>query len=381
MNLDFGFTQEQDMIRRQAAEFLKNECPISLVRELMQTDHAHSDDLWAKMVGMGWMGLALPEEYGGVGLAFIDLVVVLEEMGRALAPTAYFSTVLLAAQTLQEAASRQQKKQWLVPIAEGRLKATLALTEPGGEWGTEVVTTAAETGSEGFLITGTKLFVPDAQVADLIICAARTSDSRSSSDGLTLFAVPRDTRGLSVTRLKTMDQTRRTCEVAFERVPVPGSNVIGVIGKAGPVLERVIERAAIGLSAQMVGGAQQVLDSSVEYSKSRVQFGRPIGSFQSIQHKCADMLLVTESARSAVYAAACAAGEDPDQCTLLASIAKAYASDAFKRVAAEGIQIHGGMGYTWESDMHLYFKRAKADEFTFGDATYHRERVARLIGL
>lgn len=379
--MDFGFTQEQDMIRRQAAAFFKNECPISLVREMMESDRAHSDELWEKMVGMGWMGLALPEEYGGVGLSFIELVVVLEEMGRALAPSAYFSTVLLAGLTLQEAASGQQKKRWLFPIAEGRLKATLALTEPGGDWRADGVTVAAETGAEGFLITGTKLFVPEAQVAELIICAARTGDSRSSSDGITLFAVPRDTTGLSITPLKTMDQTRRYCEVVFERVLVPRSHVIGVIGKAWPVLERVIDKATIGLCAQMVGGAQQVLDLSVEYSKSRVQFGKPIGSFQAIQHKCADMLLVTESARSAVYAAACAASEDAEEVTLLASIAKAYASDAFKMVAGDGIQIHGGMGYTWESDMHLYFKRAKADEFTFGDASYHRERVARLIGL
>lgn len=379
--MDFGFSQEQDLIRRQAAEFLKNECPISLVRELMQGDIGHSDELWQKMVAMGWMGLCLPEEYGGVGLSFVDLVVVLEEMGRALAPAAYFSTVLLGGLTLHEAASEPQKKRWLVPIAEGRLKATLAVTEPGNTWGAEGIAVAAEAEPEGFLITGTKLFVPEAQVADLIICAARTGDSRHSADGITLFAIPSGTRGLSIVPLKTMDQTRRHYEVLFERVRVPRDHVIGGLGKGWPVLERVIDKATIGLCAQMVGGAQQVLDSAVEYSKSRVQFGKPIGSFQVIQHKCADMLLVTESARSAVYAAACAASEESGEVPLFASIAKAYASDAYKMVAGEGIQIHGGMGYTWESDMHLYFKRAKADEFTFGDASYHRERVARLIGL
>lgn len=352
---------------------------MSVVREFMQGDRSHSDELWEKMSDLGWMSLGLSEEYGGVGLSFIDLVIVLEEMGRVLAPSSFFSTVLLAGQTLQEAASQQQKEQWLVPIAEGKLKATLAFTEPDVMWTADgVVTTAAKPDANGFLITGTKLYVPDAQEADLIICAARTD---WSSDGITLFAVPFGTKGLRVTPLKIMDQTRQSYEVSFDRVQLPKSYVIGTAGKASPVLEKAIDKAMIGLCAQMVGAGQQVLDLSVQYSKSRLQFGRPIGSFQAIQHKCADMLLLIESARSAVYAAACAASEDADELPLLASIAKAYTSDALKQVAGEGIQIHGGMGYTWESDMHLYFKRAKADEFMFGDATYHRERVAKLIGL
>ncbi len=355
--MEFGLTQEQEMIRSQAAEFLKNECPTAFVRELMKSKHGHSEELWGKMSAMGWMGLILPEEYGGSGLSFIELVVVLEEMGRALLPGVYFSSVLLAGLALLEAGSDEQKNRWLVPLAEGKLKATLALTEPGGRWVAAGVRATAERSDRGYLINGTKLFVPDAQVADLLICAVRTSDSTRREDGITLFAVDRDTEGLNITPLETMDETRRLYEVSFEKVLIPGNRVIGITDCGWPVME------------------------CVDFSKSRVQFGRPIGSFQAIQHKCADMLLLTESARSAVYAAACAASEKKNDVGLLASIAKAYTSDAYTRVAGEGIQIHGGMGFTWEHDAHLYFKRAKADEVTFGDASYHRERVARLIGL
>lgn len=379
--MEFGFTEEQAMIRSQAAEFLKNECPMTLVRQLMESEHAHSETLWGKMSEMGWMGLIIPEAYGGVGLSFVELAVVLEEMGRALAPGAYFSTVALAGLTLLEAASEEQKQRWLVPLAKGRLRATLALTEPNGRWDAAGVTVKAERDDDGYWINGIKLFVPDAHVADLIICAARTGDTPPAEDGVTLFAIDRTGEGLSVTPLRTMDQTRRLYEVSFERVRAPASRVLGRVGRAWPVLARVLDKATIGLCAEMVGGARKVLDMCVEYAKSRLQFGRPIGSFQAIQHRCADMLLVTESARSAVYAAAWAASQDAEDVALPASIAKSYTSDAYRFVAGEGIQIHGGMGFTWEHDAHLYLKRAKAAEVTFGDASHHRERVARLIGI
>ena len=379
--MEFGLTQEQEMIRGQAAEFLKNECPMSFVRELMKSKQGHSEELWGKMSAMGWLGLILPEEYGGSDLSFVELVVVLEEMGRALLPGTYFSSVVLAGLALLEAGSEEQKNRWLVPLAEGKLKATFALTEPDGRWVAASVSARAERSDRGYLINGTKLFVPDAEVADLIICALRTSDSTRPEDGITLFAIDRDTRGLNITPLKTMDETRRLYEVSFEKLLIPANQVIGITDRGWPVIESVIDRATVGLCAEMVGGAQRVLDMCVEFSRSRVQFGRPIGSFQATQHKCADMLLLTESARSAVYAAACAVSEKKNDVGLLASIAKAYTSDAYTRVAGEGIQIHGGMGFTWEHDAHLYFKRAKSDEVTFGDASYHRERVARLIGL
>jgi alkylation response protein AidB-like acyl-CoA dehydrogenase len=379
--MEFGFTEEQEMIRQQAAEFLKDECPISFVRELMESEHTYSEDLWRKMSEMDWTGLIFPEKYGGVGLSFVDLTVVLEEMGRALVAGTYFSTVVLAGLTLLEAASEEQKERWLAPLAKGELKATLALTEPNGRWDAAGITIKAERSEEGFVITGTKLFIPDAEVADLIICAARTSNSRRPERGVTLLALDRKTAGLSITPLTTMDETRRLYEIAFEQVRVPAHHVIGKVDRAWPLIARVLDKATIGLCAEMVGGAQRVLDMCVEYSKSRIQFGRPIGSFQAIQHRCADMLLLTESARSAVYAAAWAASEDREDLALFASMAKAYTGDAFRFVTGEGIQLHGGMGFTWEHDAHLYLKRAKAAEVTFGDASYHRERVAQLIGL
>lgn len=379
--MDFSFTEEQNMIRREAAGFLRNECPMSMVRELMESEDGYSEALWQRMAAIGWMELPFPEEHGGVGLSFVELAVLLEEMGRALLPGPYFSTVLLGGIALLEIASEGQKKRWLVPLAKGKLKATLALVEPSGRWDAAGITAKAERCSGGYLISGTKLFVPDAQVADLIICAARTGGSARPEKGITLFAVERESEGLSLTPLKAMDQTRRLYEVSFDRVRVASYQALGTVGSAWPAIERVIDKATIGLCAEMVGGAQQALDMCVGYSKSRIQFGRPIGSFQAIQHKCADMLLSIESARSVVYAAAWAASVNSRELPFLASIAKAYTSEAYRFVAGEAIQIHGGMGFTWEHDAHLYFKRAKASEVAFGDASYHRERVARLIGL
>ena len=380
--MNFGFTEEQEMIRSQAAEFFKQEYPIAVVRESLADDHGFNQDLWDKMSALGWLSLVFPEEYNGAGLTFVELTVLLEQMGRVLIPGAFFSTVLLGGAAIVESGSPEQKSRWLKSIAEGKLKTTLAHIGPDGNWdarGTASVT--AKVAGNDYIIEGTKLFVPDADSADLIICATGTSESSNSTAGVSLFAVDRGSAGVSITALKTMDQTRRLYEVTLNRVHVPGDHVLGVVGSAWSTIENVLSRATIGRCAEMVGGAQKMLDMCIEYAKQRVQFGRPIGSFQAIQHKCADMLLLIESARSAVYAAACAASEDLEDTALLASVAKAYTSDACRFVAGEAIQIHGGMGFTWEHDTHLYFKRAKADEFSFGDAIYHRARVAQLIGL
>jgi alkylation response protein AidB-like acyl-CoA dehydrogenase len=380
--MNFGFTEEQEMIRSQAAEFLKQEYPIAFVREALNDEHGFNQDLWNKMSTLGWVSLVFPEEYHGAGLTFVELTVLLEQMGGALAPGAFFSTVLLGGLAILETGSSEQKLKWLTSIADGKLKATLAHIEPEGDTNTggpSSVTAKRE--GNGYVINGTKLFVPDAHSADLIICAARSNGLSVPEEGMSLFAVDRMSAGLNVTVLKTMDQTRRVYEVMFNQVHVPEDRVLGKVGHASPALEKVLCKATIGRCAEMVGGAQKMLEMCVDYAKQRVQFGRPIGSFQAIQHKCADMLLLIESARSAVYAAACAASEDSHDAALLASVAKAYTNDACRFVAGEAIQIHGGMGFTWEHDAHLYFKRAKADEFSFGDAIYHRARVAELIGL
>ncbi len=378
--MDFGFNEEQDMLRKSARDFLAKESPMTYVRRMMEDEVGHSEETWRKMAGLGWMGLILPEEYGGASLNMVDLVVVLEEMGRVVMPGPFFSTVLLGALAVLEGGSEQQKARYLKAIAAGELKATVASLEPNGRWDAEGIEATAVADSGGFLLNGTKLFVPDAHVADLIVVAVRTEKGKGE-EGISLFAVDVPKEGVTITQLKTMDQTRKLCEVKLEKVRVGPEALIGARGGGFPILKRVTDRAKVALCAEMCGGAERVLEMSVEYAKVRVQFDRPIGSFQAIQHKCANMLLLVESAKSATYYAAWAVANDVPEAPLAAAMAKSYTSDAYRVVAGEGIQIHGGIGFTWEHDMHIYFKRAKGSEFTFGDATYNRELVAQLIDL
>ncbi|HEY7492794.1 MAG TPA: acyl-CoA dehydrogenase family protein [Candidatus Tectomicrobia bacterium] len=380
--MDFGFSDEQDMLRQTTRAFLQEHCPTTFVRQMMEDNKGYSPALWKEMANLGWLGLAFPEEYGGQGLGFVDLTVILEEMGAALLPSPFLSTVLLAGQTILISGSESQKKTYLPQIADGSLIATLAMTEPAARFdaaGISEVKAIPE--ADGFRITGTKLFVPDAHVAEVMVVAARTQETGDKSFGITLFLVDSNTPGISNTLLKTMDQTRKQCEVVFDNVHVGRDRLLGMLDTGWPVLRKVLNSATVGLCAEMVGGAQRVLDISVAYAKERVQFGRPIGSFQAIKHKCAEMMLQVESAKSAAYYAAWAVDEDVPEAPLAVSMAKAYCSDAYCHTAGEGIQVHGGIGFTWEHDMHLYFKRAKYAEFTFGDATYHRELVAQELNL
>jgi alkylation response protein AidB-like acyl-CoA dehydrogenase len=381
--VDFGFSAEQEQIRESARGFLAAECPMTLVRTLMEDPRGHSADLWKKMAGLGWMGLVFPEQYGGAGLTWVDLVVVLEEMGRVVMPGPFFATVVLGGTTILEGGNEEQKRTLLPAIAEGTLTATLALLEPSARWDAGGIACAARKDGKGYRLKGTKLFVNDAHVADKILCAARLGDATGAADasGISLFIVDAKAAGVRITPLKTMDQTRKLAEVALDDVAVDGAAMIGAPGGGWPIIERVIDRGKVALCAEMCGGAQRVLDMSVEYAKVREQFGRPIGSFQAIQHKCANMLVDVESAKSATYYAAWAVANDVPEARLAAAMAKAYCSDAYRRTAGEGIQIHGGIGFTWEHDMHLYFKRAKSSEVTFGDATWNRELVAQLINL
>jgi alkylation response protein AidB-like acyl-CoA dehydrogenase len=378
--MDFGFNEEQDMLRKSARDFLAKESPMTYVRRMMEDEVGYSEETWRKMAALGWMGLILPEPHGGAGLNMVDLVVVLEEMGRVVMPGPFFSTVLLGALAVLEGGSEQQKARYLKAIAAGELKATVASLEPNGRWDAEGIEATAVADSGGFLLNGTKLFVLDAHVADLIVVAVRTEKGKGE-EGISLFAVDVPKEGVTITQLKTMDQTRKLCEVKLEKVRVGPEALIGVRGGGYAVLKRVTDRAKVALCAEMCGGAERVLEMSVEYAKVRVQFDRPIGSFQAIQHKCANMLLLVESAKSATYYAAWAVANDVPEAPLAAAMAKSYTSDAYRVVAGEGIQIHGGIGFTWEHDMHIYFKRAKGSEFTFGDATYNRELVAQLIDL
>jgi alkylation response protein AidB-like acyl-CoA dehydrogenase len=379
--MDFGFNEEQELLRSTARKFLENECSSEFVRKRMAEPAGVTDEFWAKVAEQGWLGLVYPEEYGGSGLGFVDLTVLMEEMGRAVMPGPFVSTVLLGGLTILESGSAAQRQAWLPRIAAGQVKSTLAWTEPSGRWDAAAVTTGATPVAGGWRLSGTKLFVPDAHLADVLVLVARSAEAKNAGEGISLFLVPRGAAGLEVKLLPTMDQTRKLCEVTLDDVRVGGDALLGAPGAGWAPLARVIERATVALCAEMCGGAQRVLDMTVDYAKIRVAFGRPIGSYQGVKHRAADMLVEVENAKSLTYYAAWAVDENAPEAPLAASMAKAYCSDAFRRVAAAGIQLHGGIGFTWEHDLHLYFKRAKSSEFTFGDATYHRERVAQLISL
>lgn len=371
--MNFAFSEEQEELRKTVRNFLDAKSPELEVRKQMETAEGYDAAVWNQMgAEMGLQGLIIPEEFGGSGYSYVELGVVLEEMGRALLCAPFFSTVALAANTLLQSGDEAAKKAYLPGIASGETIATLAFTEPSGKWDEAGITMAASGSGSDFTLTGTKSFVLDGHTASLILVAARTGK------GVSLFAVDGGASGLTRTALSTMDQTRKQAKLEFSNTP---AKLIGTEGEGWAVLSKVLDLAAVALAAEQVGGAQKVLDMAVEYAKVRVQFGRPIGSFQAIKHKCADMLLEVESAKSAAYYAMWCAAEMNDELPSVASLAKAYCSEAYFHATAENIQIHGGIGFTWEHPAHLYFKRAKSSELLFGDPSYHRELLAQRIGI
>ena len=371
--MNFAFSEEQEELRNVVKGFLEAKSPESAVREQMETERGYDPEVWKQLAEqLGLPSLTIPEEYGGQGYGYVELVVVLEEMGRYLLCAPYFSTVVLAANTLMQSGDDAAKKAHLPGIASGETSATVAFTEPNGRWDEAGIEMTATAEGDAWTLSGTKSFVLDGHTADLVLVAARTSK------GVSIFAVDGDASGLTRTPLATMDQTRKQAKLDFDGV---SATLIGEDGKGWDLLSTVLDLAAVGLAAEQVGGAQACLDASVEYAKVRVQFGRPIGSFQAIKHKCAAMLLEVESAKSAAYYAGWCAAEMNDELPAVASLAKAYCSEAYFHAAAENIQIHGGIGFTWEHPAHLYFKRAKSSELLFGDPTYHREQLAQRIGI
>ncbi|HEX3541415.1 MAG TPA: acyl-CoA dehydrogenase family protein [Acidimicrobiales bacterium] len=370
--MNLAFSDEQEELRRSVRRFLADKSPESEVRRLMATDEGYDPDVWAQMAQqLGLLGLAIPEEFGGSGFSFVELVVVLEEMGRALLCAPFFSTVVLAGGALLASGDDAAKKEFLPGIAAGELLATLALTEDSARWDEAAVTTAATAAGEGFHLTGHKTFVIDGHRSDVILVAARTER------GVSLFAVTGDAPGLVRQSMPTMDQTRKQSRLTFEHVP---ARLVGAEGQGWPIVAQALDRAAVALAAEQVGGAQRVLEMSVEYAKTRIQFGRPIGSFQAIKHKCADMLVGLEWARSASAAALDSvdgeAGEMAGESDWRASMAKAVCSEALRDAAHVNVQIHGGIGFTWEDSAHLYLRRARTDEVLFGGPGQHWDRLA-----
>jgi alkylation response protein AidB-like acyl-CoA dehydrogenase len=376
--MNFELDEEQIMLKTSARDFLEKECPKTLVREMMEDEKGYSPELWKKMAGLGWLGLSFPEEYGGAGFTFLDLAVLLEECGRALVPAPIIPTVVLAGHTILAAGTEEQKQEILPGIVEGNLIVTLAMMETNGSIDASGMTVKAEQSGDNYTINGIKLFVPDAHVADYLLCVVRTTDGANKEDGITLFLVDAKSEGIQVEVLKTMTG-EKLCEVAFNNVSVPAKNIIGEKDKGWPIVQKMMNEASVAESAWMTGGARWALETTIDYAKERIAFSKPIGSFQAIQHKLADIALEVEGATAITYYAAWAISENEPDIPIAASMAKAWCSETYKHATYDGVQIHGGIGFTWDHDMHLYFKKAKSSEVAYGDPDYHREMVARLL--
>ncbi len=373
--MDLGLSEVQQMLRASAREFLARECPITLVRAMEDDPQGYPDALWRQIVGLGWTGLAFPEQYGGAGGSFLDLAVLLEELGRALTPGPFFSTVVLGGLTVLDAGTEAQKRDLLPRLCAGQLRMTLAFTEASASFEPEGVETSAVRVGGAYQLNGAKLFVPDAQSADLLLVAARNAPSADQPGAITLFLVPARSQGITINRLNSIGADRQF-EVALHRVSVPASAALGHAGGGWPVVQRALQRAIAAHCVTMVGGAQAVLDLTVDYVKQRVQFGRPVGTFQAVQHHCADMATDLEGARHVAYQAAWRVSEGlPAQREV--ALSKAWVSGACPRICATAHQCHGAIGFTREHNLQLYTRRAKVQELSYGDAYSHREAVMR----
>ena len=375
--MDLGLNEIQQMLKNSAREFLAQECPLTLVREMEAEERGYTPELWRQLAGLGWTGVAFPEQYGGTGGDFMDLAVLLEETGRALLPGPFFATVVLGGLTVLDAGSDAQKQEILPALGSGQLLLTLALTEASATyepWG--IATTATREGG-AFRIDGAKLFVPQAHTADLLLVAARTAESADPAQGITLFLIPADAAGLTINPLATISADRQ-CEVILEGVQAPADAVLGAVDEGWTIIQRALQRAVAGQCLEMLGGAAAVLEMTVEYAKQRTQFGRPVGTFQAVQHHCANMATDVEGCRHIAYQAAwkIASGEPAER---EVAMAKAWVSSAYQRVCNLAHQCHGAIGFTKEHDLQLYTRRAKVQELSYGDANWHKETALRHI--
>ncbi len=379
--MDFSFSESQDELRRAARRFLEVASSEERVRAAMETERGYDTGTWTRISDeLAWTALTIPEEYGGLGMSYLDLHPLMEEMGRVLLCAPYLSTICLGANALMLGGAPEQQDRYLPGIASGDLTATLAYGEKNNRMDADGVEASYSRKGTGYVLSGEKTYVLDGHTADVLIIAAR-AEGTSGIEGVSLFLVPREAEGVNCSWLPTMDQTRRLASVELNAVLVSSDALLGKEGFGWGLCERTLDLARIALAAEQVGAAEMCLEMSVEYAKVRKQFGRPIGSFQAIKHKCADMLTMIESARSAAFYASALAAEGRADLSEAASSAKAFCSDTFFHCAAETIQIHGGIGFTWEHPAHLYFKRAKASEVLFGAPSFHRERVAQCLGL
>ncbi len=377
--MDFTLSEEQEMLKKMARDFLAEKCTTTLVREMETDEKGYSPELWREMAELGWMGLVFPEKYGGNEMSFLDLAVLLEEMGRARLPGPFFSTVVLGGLTILDAGSDEQKQKYLPGIASGEVICTLALTEASARYDAGSIAVRATADGDAYIIDGTKLFVPDAHIADYLLCVARTGEQGKAEDGITTFIVDTGSPGLSNTVLKTIAGDK-LYEVVLDRVRVPKENILGEFNKGWGVIRKTIERAAVAKCCDLAGIIQRVLEMTLDYARERRQFDRPIGSFQVIQHYCADMAADVDGTRFSTYQAAWMLSEGLP-CTKEVAIAKAWAGEAYERVVTRSHQIHGAIGCTIDHDLQYYTKRGKSAQLSFGGGDYYREVVAQEMGL
>lgn len=379
--MDFAFTDEQCMIREAAREFFQEHGASDRLRRAIDSAVGYDEDTW-RAIGkeMNWAGITLPESLDGCGLGHVELAILQQEAGRCLHASPFFSTVCLATPAIDLAATDSQRASLLPAIAKGETRATLVFSDARGKPGVEGVVLELARRENGYCLSGEASYVTYGHAADLFVVAARSPGTRGI-DGITLVALPSDTPGIGVDKLAMLDQTRPMARIHFDNVSVAPEQILGVAEKSGAAFEKALCHAQIALAAEQAGGAESALAITASYAGQRVQFGRPIGSFQAVKHRLADMMVQVEAAKSAVYYAACIADEDSDELPEAAAIAKACCSDAFLDCAANMIQLHGGIGFTWEHDAHLYFKRARASATLLGTPQYHRERLAEIIGL
>ena len=375
--MDLGLSEEQEMLREFARDFLEKECPESLVREMEEDERGYSPDLWRKMAEQGWTGLIVPEAYGGVGMTYLDLVILVEEFGRALVPGPFIPNCV-ATIALLEAASEAQKQAYLPAIAAGSQMWTLAFTEPSGRFDAAGVRLAARRDGDSYVLNGTKLFIRDSHVIDKLVVVARTAGS--GDDGVSLFAVDARAPGVRHTPVRTIASDKQN-EVKLEDVRVPASDLLGEEGKAWPVFQRIAQKATVIECAYLVGLSQMAFDITLNYTKERVQFGRPIATFQALQHRAADAATDVDSSRYVTYKAAWAIAEEEPDVDEQVHLAKAWVSEASRRVVAAAQQMHGGIGFTKDYKIQLYFRRQKAAELAWGDADHHRELIAQGLGI
>ena len=376
--IQFAFTDEQEQFRAAIRRFLQEKSPPTEVRRLMDTATGYDPEIWRQLSEqLALPGIHIPEQYGGAGFGMVELCIVTEEMGRALLCAPYFSTAVLATNAILNAGTEAQKSSLLPDLASGVRLAALAVTEPNGQWDPQAIELVATPVAEDFLLEVAKSYVVDGHVADLLVVAGRAPGT-AGGEGLALFTVRADASGVDRRLLESMDATRKIARIEFHGAQ---AQLLGDVNDGAKPLVRTLDQAAIALANEMVGGAQAVFDAAVNYAKLRVQFGRTIGSFQAIKHKCADMLLEMELAKSAAYYAAQAAAADDPEWPALACLAKAAASEMYLHIAAECIQIHGGIGFTWDHDTHLWFKRAKSSQVFLGQPYYHRELLLQRWGV